>query len=242
VSILAIVGVFLMASERGWRKDLLWIGVVFLPYFALIANYAQWWGEWCPPARYIASVLPLLALPFAISLDNIKGLVYKGIYGVLLLVSLLVTAGFMYQPQWMYNQPDIKSQIVTQGIPLLLEPVLGDAVAKQVAGAVANSLPSFVIPYFGYIRSDASGDYWSGVAWERSVVPVLFVGIVIVVSLALAWWPRRGSGGGPQAIMPAQDDEVAQEAHQGTSATHGAAAGAPTLSPVDLSHKESTRP
>ena len=82
IFILALVGLILMGVFRVWRSDLIWIAVVALPYFLVIANYAQWWGEWCPPGRYMASILPLLALPFCIALDRIKGITYRVIYGV----------------------------------------------------------------------------------------------------------------------------------------------------------------
>lgn len=203
IYILAIVGVLLMLEERRWRKDLFWIGLVFVPYFGVVANYAQWWGEWCPPARYLASVLPLLALPFAVSLDVIKNVAYKAIYGALMLLSLLTTWGFLFQPQWMYNQPTGQSQLLIYGLPGFLS-----AIGLHLPAELLPSswLPSFVVPYFVYgYYGDAAGDASAAQAWSNSLGPGLFIVAVVVVSLCLAWWPfgRPGRTQGADAMAPA---------------------------------------
>jgi hypothetical protein len=91
-------------SEVGW-----WLAVT-VPYFLLIANYRLWWGEWCPPARYLVAILPLLALPL--------GLVAGGAARPLIAVGLpmalagwAIMAVFMYDPQLMYNQPTGQAEL-----------------------------------------------------------------------------------------------------------------------------------
>ena len=61
--VLAFSGLLVMGRRD--RRELAWLAVICLPYFLLIINYKQWWGEWCPPARYLAPLVPLLALPLA---------------------------------------------------------------------------------------------------------------------------------------------------------------------------------
>ncbi|HYO50421.1 MAG TPA: hypothetical protein VEW94_11280, partial [Chloroflexia bacterium] len=196
----------------------------------------QWWGEWCPPARYLASVLPLLALPFAVSLDNIKNILYKGIYGALLALSILVMAGFLYQPKWMYNQPNGKSLVILNGLPELLRSLPGNLPARSITDEVLASLPTFVVPYFAYTRvGQELGDIWSALAWERSMVPVLFVGLVVITSLVIAWWPKRDTS----EIAPVSND-LADE-HPSHTVSLPVALEEP-LPPVELSQKESSRP
>lgn len=48
------------------------IGMTFLAFFGLIAWWHCWWGGWCFPARFLATVLPILALPI--------GYVYKAVF------------------------------------------------------------------------------------------------------------------------------------------------------------------
>ncbi len=197
IFILAIVGVVLMWIKKEHRRDLLWTGVVFVPYFGIIANYAQWWGEWCPPARYLTSVLPLLAMPFALSLSSIKGAVYKSVYALLLVLSLVVTVGFMIQPQWMYNQPTGSSALLVNGLPGFLSKL---GIAVPGSDTITSLFPSFVVPYFGYLtQGKASGDYWSALAWQKSVGPFVFATIMVIFALGLFWWQNRRvytSGGG----------------------------------------------
>lgn len=192
VYILAIVGVILMGGKKPWRADLLWIGLIFVPYFVLIANYAQWWGEWCPPARYLASVLPLFALPFALSLERIRHAAYKGIYGALMALSLLSAAGFIYQPQWLYNQPDANNQLILKGLPELMS-LLPDRLANLIHPyAINDALPTFVRPYFAYLQlGQVQGGLWANIAWETSVIPALIVAAIVGMSLVLAWLTRR---------------------------------------------------
>jgi hypothetical protein len=196
VFVLAIVGLVIMAVRKEWRPDLLWVGLVFLPYFVVIANYAQWWGEWCPPARYLTSVLPVLALPFSVSLGYIRSGVYNAIYGVLLLLSLAVTWGFAYQPQWMYNQPNGRSELLTKGLAVLPEGV-------RPRLNLVEALPSFVRPYFAYLQSPAAGDRAASEAWERSVWLFVVILAIVLVSLFLAWQRSRQE--------PPEEYEVTQE-------------------------------
>jgi hypothetical protein len=204
IFILAIVGLLIMGTQRAWRKDLLWIGVIFVPYYLVVANYAQWWGEWCPPARYIASTLPLLALPFAVSLSSIRGGAYKGIYLGLLLLSLFTTWAFIHQPQWLYNQPytyvtqDEKllpttSQVITRGVPDLLREVGPDLPAKKIAAGITDNLPSFVFTYFAsvYMYPEEAEPVIAAV-WYDSVPLTVAVLLIIAVSLALALASQRG--------------------------------------------------
>jgi hypothetical protein len=203
IFILAFVGLILMSVKADWRKDLIWIGVLMIPYYLLMANYAQWWGEWGPPARYLVSVLPLLALPFALSLDWIGGVAYKAIYGLLMLPTLLVTFAFAYQPQWMYSQPRpwCGSSFFQVGVkhlfPWLFGPpeyadlVCSDFPRKDFKGD--GLLPSFVAPYYMF-QQDKSGYYgpiFTSAAWKAAIGPTMLIVLIVGVSLLLAIWQSR---------------------------------------------------
>ncbi|HEX8229360.1 MAG TPA: hypothetical protein VF826_08610 [Chloroflexia bacterium] len=214
VYILAIVGVILMAGHKPQRRDLLWLGLVFVPYFGVIANYAQFWGEWCPPARYLASILPLLAMPFAFALDRVRNVGYYAIYTLLLAVSLGAVAGYLYQPQWMYHHPsaDSLNHVITNGLPIALRWLPGDIQGVIDPAALNASLPSFVLPYFYYLQEPEFGDAASAAAWSKSVGPAITIAAIVALSLILAWWSQRKRGATrrtahavvtPTAILPA---------------------------------------
>ena len=55
-----------------------------MPYFLVVADYRVWWGEWCPPARYLATITPLLAAPLAQSLVTLaRSSAYKALFTAL---------------------------------------------------------------------------------------------------------------------------------------------------------------
>jgi hypothetical protein len=193
IYILAIVGAILMGVHKPQRRDLLWLGLVFVPYFWVIANYAQFWGEWCPPARYMASILPLLSMPFAFALDRIRNWGYYAIYGALFALSVAVVAGYLYEPQWMYHHPTNYSlnHAITNGLPMLLRGLPGDFQGVIDPNALNASLPSFVLPYFYYLEDPAAGDASSALAWSRSIGPAIIIAAIVALSLCLAWWSNR---------------------------------------------------
>lgn len=183
IYLFAFVGLLFLWHNR-MKKDLIWLGVIALPYFLVVANYAQWWGEWCPPARYILSLLPLFALPFAVLLDNFAGayrLAVGILYGALMLVSGLVVYVFMEQPQRMYNQP------IT---PMANESNLLALLRHDTSIDLSNALPSFVKPYFANYYDNKYGTHYFGAAvteaWSHSLLPILLTILFAIVLLLLA--------------------------------------------------------
>ena len=113
--LLAGVGLWLM-SRRHWddeetvarRSDLAWLLAVSWPYLLIISDYNQWWGEWCPPARYLMPTLPLLAVPLSLALSELAGRFFKVFAFLSVVWSLVVAAIFMYNPHLMYNWQNAK--------------------------------------------------------------------------------------------------------------------------------------
>ncbi|HEX2912939.1 MAG TPA: hypothetical protein VH186_19185 [Chloroflexia bacterium] len=116
--LLALSGLWLLwqrksdpAETNVRRNDLTWIALVSLPYLLIIADYNQWWGEWCPPARYLVPILPLLAVPLAMALTELNGKFFKAFLGVAGLWTLAASALFMYNPHLMYNWQTAKPAV-----------------------------------------------------------------------------------------------------------------------------------
>ncbi len=81
---LAVVGLFTLWQAPTKRAMVGWLALVILPYFLVVADYRVWWGEWCPPARYLATITPLLAGPLAQSLVTLaRSSAYKALYTTL---------------------------------------------------------------------------------------------------------------------------------------------------------------
>ncbi|MEI7554818.1 hypothetical protein [Candidatus Chlorohelix sp.] len=119
------------------RQDFIWLAIVILPYFSYIARYRQWWGEWCPPARYLTPFLPLLALPLGLALERLWRK-WSGRVLVSFLASwgFFVSFAFAINPKLFYHWQD------TQPAKLLL--FLQDNIAFLRSANLASWFPSYV--------------------------------------------------------------------------------------------------
>ena len=89
--LLAVPGV-LLAFGQGLRRDLQRANVAILltivPYLLAVSTFAEWWGGFSPPGRYLAAVTPLLALYVAVFLQRVNHLAATAGAVVLAAVSL----------------------------------------------------------------------------------------------------------------------------------------------------------
>jgi hypothetical protein len=89
--------------------------LVLIPYAVIISAYIVWWGEWGPAARYWTAALPLLALPLAWWWESAARTRPRGAAWLLGIVGpwgFFWTAGWLRQPQWLYNQPDGRNNLL----------------------------------------------------------------------------------------------------------------------------------
>jgi hypothetical protein len=101
-------------------SPLTWFAIIALPYFVLIVQYRYWWGEWCPPARYLTPLLPLLAGPLALAVVHLHMRRFRISFAALMLIGWCVTAMFAVNGHLMFNQPLGHSELL-----VALKPVLG---------------------------------------------------------------------------------------------------------------------
>lgn len=104
IYLLAALG--LVPLWRTKRHDLFALAAVILPYLALVAWYRVWWGEWGPAARYLTPVVPLAIVPLACWLRQTRRMLALPLIVLAALPGWVIMAGFLQQPQLMYNQPD----------------------------------------------------------------------------------------------------------------------------------------
>jgi hypothetical protein len=99
VYLLAVAGMLAMWSSQrpGDRRLLGALLLVTVPYAGLIASFVFWNGIWNPPARYLTSLVPLLAAPLAALLfsgSRIVRLTFDvvAVPGILLALAMLADA------------------------------------------------------------------------------------------------------------------------------------------------------
>ncbi len=147
--LLAFAGLWQMAGRTpdalenaARRSDLAWMGVVALPYILVIASYNQWWGEWCPPARYLVPVLPLLAVPLSLALVELNGRFFRLVAALLSSLSLAVSIMFMYNPHLMYNWQTLKPAVslswLEANLPFMSGAGLGQLLPSYVSNLTIN--------------------------------------------------------------------------------------------------------
>ncbi len=66
--LLMLLGIPLLFKGKK-KMGIIWTAMI-VPYFFITSTRPIWWAGWCPPARYLAPALPLLALPFVRLLDH----------------------------------------------------------------------------------------------------------------------------------------------------------------------------
>ncbi|MDO8671634.1 MAG: hypothetical protein Q7O66_09420 [Dehalococcoidia bacterium] len=99
-------------SQAG--RDVLWLLAVSVPYLVMISFYRQWWGEWCPPGRYLVAILPLLTLPLVAAVQAAARTTFgRTVQALLLIPSLAVSAAFVADPILMYNHPLGKASLLS---------------------------------------------------------------------------------------------------------------------------------
>lgn len=113
IYLLAIAALVVFVRERPAEGGALLC--VLVPYAVIISAYIVWWGEWGPAARYWTAALPLLALPLAWWWEAASRARPRGadwLLGVVAAWGFVWTVGWLRQPQWLYNQPDGKNNLL----------------------------------------------------------------------------------------------------------------------------------
>ena len=174
VYVLAFVGLVAMRRAPGGRVLLRWLLLAVVPYLLLIAFYRQWWGEWCPPARYLAPITPLLALPLAQALLALRrSVLYNALFGLLTAGGWAIMAGFLAHPRSLWNQPNGKSDLFVW-------------LAAHSRLDLVPHLPAVVLWFF---------DHRFAIRWELLIAWAVFGAAIVLAGLLLLANTRREGPG-----------------------------------------------
>lgn len=156
--------------------------LVLVPYAVTISAYIVWWGEWGPAARYWTAALPLLALPLAWWWEAAARAHPRGAASLLGIVStwaMIWTAGWLRQPQWLYNQPDGHNNLLTHWL-----------------GGFGRQLASLLPAYQLYAASPIA----TRIVWG---IAVLLLGIAAASQMTLLMLPAHDA---PHEQEPSRAD------------------------------------
>jgi len=187
VYVLAFVGLVAMRRAPGGRVLLRWLLFAVVPYLLLIAFYRQWWGEWCPPARYLAPITPLLALPLAQALLALRrSVLYNALFGLLTAGGWAIMAGFLAHPRSLWNQPNGKSDLFVW-------------LAAHSRLDLVPHLPAVVLWFF---------DHRFAIRWELLIAWAVFGAAIVLAGLLLLANTRHEGPGVRYQVSGATDDSA----------------------------------
>jgi len=106
--LIPIAWLFRLAAARRridsmWDTELIWLLAIMGPYYLLVADYSRWWGEWCPPARYMLPIAPLLTLPLARALAHARSRLLTWYARGALAWAAALSLAFLLNPILSYN-------------------------------------------------------------------------------------------------------------------------------------------
>ena len=99
---LAIPGL-LLAVRRGSLQVHGVLAIVVLPYLALVSTFSMWWGGYCPPARYLVAVAPLLAYYVAVTLQRLHNWLLSAAAILFALFSVMLAIVGEARPELRWN-------------------------------------------------------------------------------------------------------------------------------------------
>jgi hypothetical protein len=93
ILLLSFISIILSVRHLSTKLSIKTALLVALPYFLLVSCYSVWWGEWCPPGRYLTVIMPLLVLPLC---DLTLLLWQSRIYKVFFIFCAIISLFFSY--------------------------------------------------------------------------------------------------------------------------------------------------
>jgi hypothetical protein len=92
----AIGGLAVMLTERERRRDALEILFLIAPYVLTITHVAMWWGGASAPARFLAPLVPALAIPAAVAWRTITSRTARATALITLALSVFATGVLVF--------------------------------------------------------------------------------------------------------------------------------------------------
>lgn len=105
-------------------------------YFVFIACFSVWYGAFSPPARMLVPVVPLLVVPLSLALSCWRGVRFRALLVLLLLLGWSIAHLLVDVPRLRYNLPDGRSHLL-------------DYLSRVWRMDLSPLLPSFVRPSAG---------------------------------------------------------------------------------------------
>jgi hypothetical protein len=205
IYLLSFVGwTAMLRYGQPWDRRLFKSMALFLPYFLILVSYEIWEGRWCPPARFLTTLVPLLAIPLAWSLLALSrgwaAWAYRAIYAALALVGLAIMVVMLFDSRqfwpsdrgvvflWLAIQPasPLRGLDLRPWLPSFIWPDEVDnplITARVLAAAMLLVLLCELLLFAGVTVPGGTGGHRSSRRAARTVL-----GWIAAIALIAAGW------------------------------------------------------
>ncbi|MCB1056377.1 MAG: hypothetical protein KDD11_12825 [Acidobacteria bacterium] len=117
------------------------LGLLSLPYLALLAPRGEWYGGWSPPFRYGLVLLPLLGLLAVPAFEHRRSRGARALLSALALVTLVLTLAWVAVPGWTFAFADGKTYLLDH-----LSRITGSDVVRIFPSTIRPRLATWLWP------------------------------------------------------------------------------------------------
>ena len=187
---IAVAGLWPLFRHR--RRLAIELLVIVVPYVVAISTYAMWWGGTSAPARFVAAILPLAALPIALAWARIQWLRIPALVLLLAGIAMVVPRVLVEDGRFIFNSrsafdPTVewlaRHVALALALPSLHRGPLGVAMLDALPWLIAIAIVAAAGSAAGRLRFDR------GAAWTA----VTLIGALMVMAAASVVWMIHGS-------------------------------------------------
>lgn len=198
--------IWALLIPAGWlllRRRVRWLGelgIVSVPYLALVVPRVEWYGGWSPPFRYPLVFLPLLALVLVPLFEHRRRPGLRALIAALGALTVVLTAIWVVEPGWTYNFADGRTRLLDQAGARL-----GGDVARLFPSMVRPRTATWVWPLLSLLLIPLAA--WRGRARWRRAAGVWGFAAVLAAAAVVPLLARHA----PTRVVELEDAWVAKE-------------------------------
>ena len=95
------IGIALMLKTR--KRELFWLGLIFLSLYLPNSAYRQWYGGWSPAGRFLLPLMPVLLILLAYAFSTLKALSFRKVFLLLVFIGIINGQLLIKYPYLIYH-------------------------------------------------------------------------------------------------------------------------------------------
>ncbi len=189
----AFIGIPLLMKKQYRQIGLLWM-ISILPYYLVIAGYAELIGGYCPRGRFQTAWLPLLTIPFGMALALYRHTFHRIFFQSGMIAGITITHLLLINPAWQINLPGGTDKSLEALSDVLSMDLLGvipafdriDPMIYQTGFILSGALLTLMILHVSIHRIFSRRSHWIAYPSVSMVVLLIFFISIPMVSSYLS--------------------------------------------------------